>query len=47
MSFVTGMYLEDASDVPELKAKYFTRPGQHTLRAPCNESFHQLEWILL
>ena len=30
MALVTGMYLVAASEVPELSAKYFTRPGQVT-----------------
>ncbi len=30
ISAVTGMYLLEASDVPELRAKYFTFPGQVT-----------------
>ncbi len=35
ISFVTGIYLDDASDVPELSAKYFARPGQHIFFLPC------------
>ena len=41
MSFDTGMYLEEASEVPELKAKYLILPGQVTFFSPSRHLCHQ------
>jgi len=37
MSGVTGIYLLDASLVPELRAKYFTFPGHETKDSPVRD----------